>query len=87
MCIFHVLTVRGLPGSEGASAPCMGLPGKAEVPLATRLCTHTVHNYGSLLNNHVCVSAVASYSIVQLATKRKLCHFSCYYTWVEIEER
>ena len=23
MCIFHVLTVRGLPGSEGASAPCM----------------------------------------------------------------
>ena len=32
MCIFHVLMVRGLSGSEGASAPCMGLPGNAEVP-------------------------------------------------------
>ena len=29
MCIFHVLTVRGLSGSEGASVPCMGLPGNA----------------------------------------------------------
>ena len=37
MCIFHVLMVRGLPGSEGASAPCIGLPGNAEVPLATCL--------------------------------------------------
>ena len=37
MCIFHELTVRGLPGSEAASAPCMGLPGNAEAPLATRL--------------------------------------------------
>ena len=37
MCIFHMLTVRGLVGSEGASAPCMGLPGNAEAPLATRL--------------------------------------------------
>ena len=30
--IFHVLTVRGLAGSEGASAPCMGLPGNAKAP-------------------------------------------------------
>ena len=37
MCIFHMLTVRGLAGSEGASAPCMGLPGNAEAPLATHL--------------------------------------------------
>ena len=37
MCIFHVLTVRGLSGSEGASASCMGLPGNAEAPLAMRL--------------------------------------------------
>ena len=37
MCIFHVLTVRGLSGSEGASMPCMGLPGNAEAPLVTRL--------------------------------------------------
>ena len=40
MCIFHVLTVRGLSGSEGASTPCMGLPGNAEAPLAMRLCLH-----------------------------------------------
>ena len=26
MCIFHVLTVRGLPRSEGASTLCMRLP-------------------------------------------------------------
>ena len=31
MCIFHMLTVRGLP-SEGASVPSMGLPGNAEAP-------------------------------------------------------
>ena len=37
MCIFHVLTVRGLSGSKGASAQCMGLLGNAEAPLATRL--------------------------------------------------
>ena len=37
MCIFHVPTVRGLPGSEGTSAPCMGLPSNAEAPLAMRL--------------------------------------------------
>ena len=37
MCIFHVLTVRGLPGSEGASASCMGLPGNTEAPYTTRL--------------------------------------------------
>ena len=37
MCIFHVLTVRGLPGNEGASSPCMGFPGNAEALLATRL--------------------------------------------------
>ena len=37
LCIFHVLMVRGLPGSEGASVPCMGLPGNVEAPLATRL--------------------------------------------------
>ena len=37
MCIFHVQTVRGLPGSEGASTPCMGLPGNVEAPLAMRL--------------------------------------------------
>ena len=37
MCIFHVLMVMGLPGSEGASALCMALPGNAEAPLATRL--------------------------------------------------
>ena len=37
MCIFHVLRVRGLPGSKGASVPCMGLPGNAEAPLVTRL--------------------------------------------------
>ena len=29
MCIFHALTVRGLSGSEGASVPCIGLPGNA----------------------------------------------------------
>ena len=38
MCIFHVLTVRGLPGSEGDSASRMGLPGNAEAPLA--MCLH-----------------------------------------------
>ena len=43
MCIFHVLTVRGLAGSEGASAPCMGLPGNAEAPLATRLLLHSIY--------------------------------------------
>ena len=37
MYIFHMLTVRGLPGSEGASASCMGLPGNMEAPLPTRL--------------------------------------------------
>ena len=42
MCIFHVLTVRGLSGSEGASAPCMGLPGNAKALLATCLVYHSV---------------------------------------------
>ena len=37
MCIFHVLMVRGLPGSVGASVSCMGHPGNTEAPLATRL--------------------------------------------------
>ena len=32
MCIFRMLTVRGLPGSEGASASCTGLPGNAMPP-------------------------------------------------------
>ena len=32
MCIFHVLTVRGLSGREGASVSCMGLLGNAEAP-------------------------------------------------------
>ena len=27
--VFHVLTVRGLSGSEGPFTPCMGLPGNA----------------------------------------------------------
>ena len=36
MCIFHVLTVRGLSGSEEASALCMGLPGIAEAPYTAR---------------------------------------------------
>ena len=37
MCTFHVLMVRRLPDSEGASALCMGLPGNSEAPLATYL--------------------------------------------------
>ena len=38
MCIFHVLMVRGLSGSKGASMPCVGLPGKVKAPLAVRAC-------------------------------------------------
>ena len=45
MCIFHVLTVRGLPGSEEASVPCMGLVGNAKAPLATRLVPTPIFKY------------------------------------------
>ena len=41
MCIFHVLTVRGLPGSEGATAPCMGLPGNGYAPEYIHVCTYS----------------------------------------------
>ena len=42
MCIFHVLTVRGLPGSEGASTSCMWLLGNAPV---WTICFHMPKDY------------------------------------------
>ena len=53
ICIFHVLTVRGLSGNKGASAPCMGLPGNAEAPLATCLLYNEYHKSGNFRGENI----------------------------------
>ena len=50
MCIFHVLTVRGLSDSKGGSVPCMGLPSNAEAPLAMYLQLHVEIMAGARAN-------------------------------------
>ena len=67
--------VRGLPSSEGASAPCMRLPGNAEAPLGYApvfvdvVSTHEQFLSALVLSRHIAVGTnfrVVKFSCCQI---------------------